>query len=223
MSLHQAAPALRLPLITTVVALLAVVIAAEPPVAASLQFDRAAVARGEVWRIVTCHLTHWTPDHLTWDVLTFALLGVIAEMANRRRFATCLIASAVVTPLAVAWARPELSTYRGLSGIDSALFVLVLANLFRSGAAGRVMATVAGLALAAKMGFEWVTGQTLFVDTAVAAFTPVPTAHVAGAVVGLIAGVKGFSRRSVNVWTASMASPLTGQRGGRASVGGRST
>lgn len=221
MSFTRSVPARRLPVFTTVVALLAVLISADPSVASSMQFDRAAVVRGEMWRVVTCHLTHWTTDHLVWDVLTFAVLGVIAERANRRRFAACLIASAVAVPLSVASARPELTIYRGLSGIDSALFALVLTEVFRSGVAGRVLATVAGVAMASKIGFEWFTGQTLFVDAAAGEFTPVPTAHVVGAVAGWIAGWIRFSRRAVNVWNASMTSSLAGSRGQRAFVSTR--
>jgi rhomboid family GlyGly-CTERM serine protease len=213
MSIDHDTTARRLPLVTTVIALLAVVVSASPPASMSLQFDREAVLRGELWRVITCHVTHWTFDHFTWDVLTFALLGVIAEATGRRRFAACLVLSGVTVPLPVSWAHPELETYRGLSGIDSALFALVLADLFRRGVVGRVLATAAGLALASKIGFEWATGQTVFVDTgAEAPFAPVPIAHAAGAAMGLIAGANGFFRRPLNVWRAPMAPPLTDRR-----------
>ncbi len=152
------------------------------------------------WRTVRCgdvtsHLTHWTADHFAWDVLTFASsansrkrrAGPLRRVSDR--FGTRHTAGRL-------WARPELATYRGLSGVDSALFALVLAELFRRGGAGRVMAAVAGLALASKVGFEAVTGETLFVDSAAGAFTPVPAAHAAGAVVGLVTGATRSSEDS---------------------------
>src|SRR4051812_38652833 len=107
----------ELPLLTGVIAVLAVVTSLCPSLLPRLQFDGGAVSGGEVWRVLTCHFTHWTGDHLFWSVLAFAVLGAVAESAGRGRAAVCVVASMLVIPPVVAWARPGLATYRGLSGV----------------------------------------------------------------------------------------------------------
>ena len=49
--------------------------AAGPGEASWLILDRTAVGQGEVWRLLTGHLLHYTPRHLGWDLLAFLLLG----------------------------------------------------------------------------------------------------------------------------------------------------
>jgi membrane associated rhomboid family serine protease len=135
---------------------------------------------GAFWRIATCHFTHFTYEQLAWDALVFLLLGIACARGNRGAFRATLLASVVVVPIAVL-AFSNVTTYRGLSGIDSALFGLLLVESRKS----RVVA-LCGIAFAAKMIFEMKTGATVFVHSG--AFTAVPAAHIAGALVGVIAG-----------------------------------
>ena len=69
---------LRLPSAPLTAALCAVIGAVFlfPAAAASLEFDRDAVAAGQWWRLLTSHLTHWGRQHLMWDLAVFALLGI---------------------------------------------------------------------------------------------------------------------------------------------------
>jgi membrane associated rhomboid family serine protease len=55
---------------------LAVAVYLSPAATAVLEYDRAAVAAGEIWRLLTGHLTHWSFDHLFWDVLGLAIPGL---------------------------------------------------------------------------------------------------------------------------------------------------
>jgi hypothetical protein len=88
---------------------------------AALQLDAARPL--EVWRLITGHWTHWSIDHLFWAVLMFAVLGAELEVRSRRRFALFVICSALVISGHALWSQSALFVYRGLSGIDSALFV----------------------------------------------------------------------------------------------------
>jgi rhomboid family GlyGly-CTERM serine protease len=155
-----------------------------------LELDRAAVARGEVWRLLTGHWTHWTLDHLLWDALTFLLLAALCETRISRRALLIAVAGSALLISAGVWvALPGLSSYRGLSGIDSALFVLLAVALLRreSGAAA-ALAGVAVLLFLAKAAWEVGTGSTLFIDAA-GSFVPVPLAHLLGGAWGLVAAV----------------------------------
>jgi rhomboid family GlyGly-CTERM serine protease len=167
-------------------------LAAFPAVPAELlQYDRSAIRAGEWWRLLTGHLTHWSFDHLAWDVATFAVLGFFCERRSRRRFLTCVLGSSALISAAVWLLRPDLAHYRGLSGIDSALFVLLATTLLRAALRTRdhltALATTAGLAAsAAKTTWELATGAALFVNASSAGFEPLPLAHLIGGAAGLL-------------------------------------
>jgi rhomboid family GlyGly-CTERM serine protease len=132
---------------------------------------------GDAWRILTCHFTHFTYEQLAWDALAFTFLGVACERRNRGAYHATLLASIVLIPLAVLAFDPRIDTYRGLSGIDSALFAMLVVsrrNVFL------------GVLFAGKIAFEFFTGGGVFVDDIVV----VPVAHVAGAVAGAAFGVR---------------------------------
>jgi rhomboid family GlyGly-CTERM serine protease len=133
---------------------------------------------GAVWRIATCHFTHFTYEQLAWDAVVFLLLAIACERRNRGAFRATLLASVIVVPIAVL-AVTDVTTYRGLSGIDSALFGLLLVAERRR---NRIVA-LCGVAFVAKMIFEMRTGATLFVNSD--AFIAVPVAHIAGALAGV--------------------------------------
>ena len=165
-----------------------------------LQYDRAAVEAGQLWRLLTCQLAHWSWDHLFWDAAALLFLGWILERDDRRVLLCCIGLSAVLIPLVVHLGLPELATYRGLSGLDSAVFVLLAVTLFRKCRAEGDRLWAWGcvamlLAFAVKVGYEVVSGGALFVDSDAAGMLPVPLVHVVGGVVGLACGMaQGYCR-----------------------------
>lgn len=184
---HSPAP---FPFLTLGLAALAIALYGLPGTAEWLAYERQAVAAGELWRGLTAHWVHWSPDHLVWDVATFVALGAASELRSRTRFAVCLLGSGLAIGALVHWGLTGLSHYGGLSGIDCALFALLGAELWREQRrAGRrfapALALGLGLALALKLGVEWTTGGAMFVSDLGAGVSPVPAAHLAGAAVGL--------------------------------------
>jgi len=184
----------RFPTITASLGVFALCLGQTPALATMLQLDRAALAQGEFWRVATGHLTHWTASHLAWDLAAFALLGTLLERASRRLLVATLLASAVAISAAVWLFAPELATYRGLSGIDAALFAAVATRACLIAARDRrwLAATwpaIGALAFVAKVAVESTSATTLFVAPD-AAFVPVPLAHGVGAAIGaLVAGL----------------------------------
>jgi rhomboid family GlyGly-CTERM serine protease len=172
-----------------VIAVAAVVLFLVPGAREALEYDRAAVAAGEVWRLLTCQLIHASAEHLFWDAAAVLILGAAVAGRSRRTFATVAGVSAVVIPLGVHFALPSLSTYCGLSGMASALFATFAATLLADAVRGRGLllagatATVA-LAFLAKIAYEATTGSAVFVDLGESALVPVPLAHLLGAVIG---------------------------------------
>lgn len=165
-----------------------------PAATAWLQFERVAVDGGQWWRLLTAHFTHWSGGHLLWDLVMFAVLGALCEAADRVRCVAVVLGSALVIAFTVWLVLPDLVTYRGLSGIDSALFALLSVTMFRKlwaerNLVGIGLVTLLAAGLAVKIGYELATGRAFFVDSASASFTPVPPAHAVGAAVGIIGAV----------------------------------
>ena len=157
-----------------------------PELAAQQEYNRAAIAGGQWYRLITGHLTHFGVSHLVWDVAVLLGLGVVCGLREPRKTCWAIAASMLLIPLTLLWLQPDLMIYRGLSGIDSALFgllLVLLAKQQKKGFAGVLLLALA--AFIAKLGYEIATGHALFVDSQAAGFSPVPLAHL----VGLLCGV----------------------------------
>jgi rhomboid family GlyGly-CTERM serine protease len=182
----------RLPVFTLLLSAIAIVLQFHPDLGNRMSLDRTAIAVGEYWRFLTGHLTHWNADHLSWDLFMFALLGAMIERRSRPLLLTTLLLSATSISMVTWISQPTVEHYRGLSGIDSALFTLGVLILFDD--ARRAKQPIAEWVLIAMaMGFvgkivwELATGSTLFVDSSAAGFTPLPLAHATGGVAGMLA------------------------------------
>ena len=172
----------RFPCASLLLGALAAVVYAFPALADGLQYDRAAVLKGELWRIVTCHWTHWSLDHLLWDLAVFVGLGAACEQMNRSRYLAGLTLSAILIPLTVLVLLPGIETYRGLSGLDSTLFaLLVIFNLDKRLSLG--VGFFVGFLL--KTAYELATGGTVFVSGS-PDIVSVPLAHAVGAAIGIL-------------------------------------
>jgi rhomboid family GlyGly-CTERM serine protease len=181
----------RLPCLTLFLAAVAVGVYQVPgDGAACLQFERAALSAGEAWRHVTGHLTHFDVNHLAWDVGALLVLGTICEASSRRQTAVALGLASLAIPAAIWTLQPWFETYRGLSGLDSALFGLYATSLLRRGRRDlRLLGVVALLGVLAKSAFEFSSGTTVFATGA--GYAPVPLAHLVGVLCGIAAAFLG--------------------------------
>ena len=155
-----------------------------PSLTEVLQFDRSAIAHGEWWRWLTGHLTHWSFEHLFWDVLAFGALASLCERKDRTGTLQCLLLSSLAISTAIWALRPEVVVYWGLSGVNAALFVFLGVSLLRD-RGQQLLASCSLLAFMAKMGYEMFSGQSLFVSE-VAMVELVPLAHVIGSLTGAL-------------------------------------
>jgi rhomboid family GlyGly-CTERM serine protease len=194
----------RIPYASLLLGSLAIIVHLIPGVAAALEYDRAAILGGEVWRAITGHWTHFSLDHLFWDALMFAVLGAACEMRGRARFLIATMGSAPAISLAVWMLAPDVDSYRGLSGIDSALFALLAADLAAGAIRERrrgavILCGVLALLFIGKVSYEAITGDTLFVASGGTLFIPVPIAHLAGALVGAACGLAWHLARRIRL------------------------
>ncbi len=198
----------RLPILSVGLAAVAIVVHALPATATALQFDRTAIAGGEMWRLLTGHVVHFDANHLLWDGTMMVILGAACERQSHRRTAAALALAATAIDAAVWWLQPQFAIYRGLSGLASALFGLLGGLLLQR---GRPVPTIAGaLALAgfaAKSAFELATAQTVFASGN--GYAPVPLAHLVGLAAGLIAAL---SRPAQSARSTTMSSACNPQK-----------
>jgi rhomboid family GlyGly-CTERM serine protease len=173
-------------LFLVVLALGGPILRAIPGAAERFQFDRAAIAAGQFWRVLTGHWAHWSAEHLLWSGGAFALLLFVCAARSFGRASACVTIAAVAVSATV-WRWTDLQFYRGLSGIDSALFVLAAVTITRAGGTRRQWATaLLLLAFVGKIYAESATGAAVFVSAGDSGMAPVPLAHAVGGAVGLL-------------------------------------
>lgn len=147
----------------------------------ALQYERS----GGAWRLLTGQMVHWTPRMALFDLGMLLGLGAWLEIRGDRRLAAASLAlGAVLTAVAVHLS-PDLSIYRGSSGMASALFVLAAFRIADSPDPWTRALAVAAVALfLAKAVFESLAGQTLFAGPLPDGVRVVPLVHLLGGLAG---------------------------------------
>lgn len=125
-------------------------------VAELLEFDRRAILAGEWWRLWTCHLAHYSPQHALIDCATVLAAGVIVtQTLGWRRLCGALLITAPLIAAGLLVLAPDCLYYRGASGLAVMLIVLAGGALWhRMGACGRVPLLLMAFALLAKIAAE---------------------------------------------------------------------
>src|SRR5437879_3621065 len=82
-----------------------------------LSGDRGAILQGELWRLWTGHLVHFSLRHALIDSMTLLLIGTLAESEfGSRRVALSLLVGAPLISIGMLLASPT-QNYRGASCI----------------------------------------------------------------------------------------------------------
>jgi rhomboid family GlyGly-CTERM serine protease len=89
-----------------------------------LRYDRTAILHGEVWRLLSAHLTHLGWSHLFMNVLGLLLIWFLfGQVYTTRHWLCLLVIGGLCTSLALMAFNPELRWYVGLSGVLHTLFI----------------------------------------------------------------------------------------------------
>jgi rhomboid family GlyGly-CTERM serine protease len=144
-------------------------------------YDRASVASGEWWRLLSGHWVHSDFEHGLWDITALAILGMLFEAELGSDFFGTLAAGMIGVSLWLNSGDTWLDYYCGLSGILNALLAAGLMRLWREHAHPAIVLT-AGLYLI-KICAELLGGRMLLTDLA---WQGVPQAHVAGLLSGML-------------------------------------
>lgn len=160
----------------------------------SLEYQRAAVLRGELWRLLTDNLVHLGWMHLSRDVAgLFLIWGLFEGWLEERTWFCVLVGSALAVGVGLLAFSPGISWYVGVSG---ALF-----GMFSAGALSLSLKHPlygGGLLLGAAAVIAWTlhTGA-LPGETAGLGGKVVPQAHLYGAIGGAVSVLicRGLRRR----------------------------
>lgn len=173
----------QVPLLITAASVAAGV--AGEPGRTALRWDRDAIAGGELWRLVTGHLSHLGPSHLALNLAGLALVWILVGDRLKPLCWWLVVAFGIAVIDAGFWfLDPGLTWYVGLSGL---LHTLILAGAVAGARAAPFESlALAGLVLA-KIVFEQIAGP-LPGSEATSGGPVVVNAHLYGAVAGLAAG-----------------------------------
>jgi fucose permease len=121
--------------------------------------------------------------------MTFLGLGSLCELMDKKKYYATVAVSAFLIPAAIWWGLPDLAVYGGLSGLDCAVYALLMVLLIKREVRSRNRLWVACFSLLlvgliAKITYETITGLTIFVSNNHAGMVPVPLAHLVGGGVG---------------------------------------
>lgn len=150
-----------------------------------LAFERDAIHDGQVWRLLTGHLTHAGWRHLALNLLGAVLLvGLFRHSLSPWRWLVALLLMALATSAGLWLGQPRLQCYVGLSGV---LHGVLVVGLGREVVHGERFPRLVALLLAAKLAVECTHGP--LTPAALIGVPVIPVAHLYGALGGLLAAL----------------------------------
>lgn len=206
-SLERGITGKRVPWITVGVTVVVIVLQLVGPLSGRwLEWRTDWLTRGDYWRLFSGHFVHWSWDHAIWDLGAFAALGFVLERRGPMRFGL-VVCSAILITNALLWTTSRFDCYRGLSAITMGLFAMSMIELMRSGLLERsertrtergggnrgtgrfgyggmlaMLGILGWCGLLAKVAFEHLAGDALFVSSAESGFSVAVESHLAGVV-----------------------------------------
>jgi rhomboid family GlyGly-CTERM serine protease len=153
------------------------------------RYERTAVAAGEWWRLLTCHLVHLDAVHALLNTAGLALLwALFARSYHLSSWLLAIAISTVAIDCGFWFLSTQLRWYVGASGLLHGVFACGCLAMMRTG--DRV-GFIAGAVFAGKLAWEHWHGPLPFER----ADQVVTVAHLYGAIGGALAGLKLRPRR----------------------------
>ena len=161
-----------------------------PGLSEYLIYDRSALAHGELWRLFSAHMVHFSSAHLLNNLLVLAPAALLVEMRYREDFVKVVAVSALAIGLALYLFQANIDRYAGASGISLALLVYgALRGLWDRNRRWRIVCSVVLAVVATKITaeilFDW---QTTDWENG-SGFVTVTLSHVTGTIVGMAIGL----------------------------------
>lgn len=183
----------RVPWIAIAVVAVGALVHAVPGLDAVAAYDRARIADGQAWRLLTGSLAHWSTRMAAWDLGVLLIVAGWLEHRSRRSAVAVWFAAPLAIAAVLWWATPDVTSYRGASGLASAFYVALALDLLRSASRNVRWVALAALALlVAKIVREATGGGPIAAGSFPEGVAVLWQVHLAGALAG---GVKSTFHR----------------------------
>jgi rhomboid family GlyGly-CTERM serine protease len=151
-----------------------------PRISELLAYDRRAILDGELWRILTAPVVHFSASHLFWDAVVFGAAGVAVNASGFRGLWHVCALGTIIPGLAYLLWSPDLGRYGGLSGpATGAVAYYCLFYVCQSKKHKMVrLVILAGTGI--KIIAEIASGAPVFAHAESIPFRVLPSAHFAG-------------------------------------------
>jgi rhomboid family GlyGly-CTERM serine protease len=185
----------RLPVVTLLMLVGALLVTALPGASSTLIYDRDAILAGEIWRLFTGHWVHFSQTHLVYDLLALGIAGAIIEAKRLPHYGwLCLLTPWLLGASALLF-EPGMKQGGGLSGLAvTAITYLALWGLGET-PPWRWVCLASLIGVAAKTLFELKTGRMVLATVDHDSVVVSSTSHLTGMVAALLffIGSKGMS------------------------------
>jgi rhomboid family GlyGly-CTERM serine protease len=182
-STHLTAP--RLPGWTLVISAFALIIFFFPTLGNLLIYDRAAIIHGEIWRLLTGNLVHFSITHLVYNLIAWLIAGTIIEFHGYRFFPALCLSSSIFIGVTLFILEPELYFYAGLSGMVSAAVTYLCLHGIGEKGIWRWLCAATLTGLITKTVIEMRSGSSFMLLISEENFAPVPLSHLAGIIAAI--------------------------------------
>ena len=149
-------------------------------------YDRAAILRGEIWRVVTGSLVHFSGRHFVLDFCAIALAGAIMQRRGYQHFGWLCGLASLAVGLSLILFQPQIEVYGGASGIATAAVMFLALNGTLEGGAWRCLCRIAVILILVKIASEFATGRSYVMETQGSGLVLCPISHLAGALAAVV-------------------------------------
>ena len=143
-------------------------------------YDRQAILKGELWRLLTAPFVHFSGSHIFWNILIFSIAGFAVNASKLPCFWIVCGVSFSLPGLIFLLTTPDMEYYWGLSGAATgAVAYFCLCSFFNAGRKRGIWLAILAVMLA-KIIVEAAINEPIFAHTEEIPFRVLPGAHVAG-------------------------------------------
>lgn len=155
--------------------------------APQLAYDRQGIMAGEIWRLWTGHLVHFSTQQLLLDVCTLLVVGWLVEREWGARFTGgILLLGMPAISIGLLLLSPNLVQYRGASGMVMLMVLAAVTTLWARHPKARLGLFMLGIALAIKTLLDAL-GMLKGLSSLPAGVSVAWQAHLSGGAIGWLA------------------------------------
>lgn len=176
----------RIPIHTIGVLALCIALSKVNALASLFVYDREAIFRGELWRLVTSHFVHFSDLHLIYNILVFGIVGWIIEYKGYKYFKLLWVLMACSISAVLIVLKPDMIYFGGLSGMACGYIVYCSLLCLRETSPWRTISIFTIIFLFVKIILETYNKGSLLPYLGVQDFVPMPLSHIAGSLTAFI-------------------------------------